>query len=98
MNQYKNDDSKKKTKDADDNSLKNKKKSKKSLEELAASNLSEAEMMKALGLPVSGFDSSKGKEADEASAMSGVRVKSKRQYRQYMNRRGGFNRPLSKSF
>ena len=62
------------------------------------SEMDEMEMMKLLGLPISGFDSSKGKPGDDASKMSGARIKSRRQYRQYMNRRGGFNRPLSKSY
>ena len=58
----------------------------------------EMEMMKLLGSSISSFDSSKGKPGDDASKMSGARIKSRRQYRQYMNRRGGFNRPLSKSY
>jgi U4/U6.U5 tri-snRNP-associated protein 3 len=31
---------------------------------------------------------------DDAANVSGIKVKSKRSARQYMNRRGGFNRPL----
>ena len=51
-------------------------------------------MMAAMGLPV-GFDTTSGKEvADARCHVSGVLVKTKRQARQYMNRRGGFNRPL----
>lgn len=53
---------------------------------------SELEMMKMLGIPL-GFDSTKGKPVPGAN-VSGVRVVTKRQPRQYMNRRGGFNRPL----
>lgn len=43
------------------------------------------------------FDSSKGKD-HTASDLSGVNKKTKRKYRQYMNRKGGFNRPLSPVF
>lgn len=49
-------------------------------------------MMKQFGIPL-GFDSTKGKPVPGAD-VSGVRVVTKRQPRQYMNRRGGFNRPL----
>ncbi|KAK8967768.1 hypothetical protein KSP40_PGU005637 [Platanthera guangdongensis] len=52
----------------------------------------EMEMMKMMGIPV-GFDTTKGKHVDGAD-VSGVRMVTKRQPRQYMNRRGGFNRPL----
>ncbi|XP_077220713.1 U4/U6.U5 small nuclear ribonucleoprotein [Tasmannia lanceolata] len=52
----------------------------------------ELEMMKTMGIPV-GFDSTKGKPVPGAN-VSGVRAVTKRQPRQYMNRRGGFNRPL----
>ena len=52
----------------------------------------EMEMMEKLGIPV-GFDSTKGKHVPGAD-VSGVRAVTKRQPRQYMNRRGGFNRPL----
>uniref|UniRef100_A0A803Q9J5 U4/U6.U5 small nuclear ribonucleoprotein 27kDa protein domain-containing protein n=1 Tax=Cannabis sativa TaxID=3483 RepID=A0A803Q9J5_CANSA len=59
--------------------------------ELAAAK-DEIEMMKKLGIPV-GFDSTKGKHVPGAD-VSGIRPVTKRQPRQYMNRRGGFNRPL----
>jgi U4/U6.U5 tri-snRNP-associated protein 3 len=52
----------------------------------------ELEMMKKLGIPI-GFDSTKGKPVAGAD-VSGIRAITKRQPRQYMNRRGGFNRPL----
>lgn len=52
----------------------------------------EMEMMKMMGIPI-GFDSTKGKHVPDAD-ISGVRAVTKRQPRQYMNRRGGFNRPL----
>lgn len=44
-----------------------------------------------------GFDSTKGKVVEDnmqGAAHGGIRKESKREYRQYMNRRGGFNRPL----
>lgn len=52
----------------------------------------EMEMMKKLGIPV-GFDSTKGKPV-AGNDVGAVRKVTKRQPRQYMNRRGGFNRPL----
>nr|GMC96678.1 ribosomal RNA processing protein 1 homolog [Ipomoea batatas] len=52
----------------------------------------ELEMMKKLGIPV-GFDSTKGKPV-AGNDVGAVRKVTKRQPRQYMNRRGGFNRPL----
>jgi U4/U6.U5 tri-snRNP-associated protein 3 len=52
--------------------------------------------MRALGLPC-GFDTTQGKEVKDGN-VAGVRVASKRQFRQYMNRRGGFNRPLAPSY
>ncbi|KAL0681881.1 hypothetical protein Bca4012_048728 [Brassica carinata] len=54
--------------------------------------VNEIEMMKMLGIPT-GFDSTKGKHVEGAD-VSGIRAVTKRQPRQYMNRRGGFNRPL----
>ena len=50
----------------------------------------ERAMMAAMGLTV-GFASSKGEKHEDAGD---VRIKSTRQYRQYMNRKGGFNRAL----
>lgn len=50
------------------------------------------EQMQALGLPVQ-FDSTNGKRVGDAD-VSAARVVKKRRYRQYMNRPGGFNRPL----
>lgn len=41
------------------------------------------------------FDSTKGKQV-EGNNVGNVRVAKKRKYRQYMNRQGGFNRPLDK--
>jgi len=48
-------------------------------------------MMKLMGF--SGFDTTKGKHVPGADT-SAVNIVQKRKYRQYMNRRGGFNRPL----
>ncbi|KAG7381537.1 U4/U6.U5 small nuclear ribonucleoprotein [Phytophthora pseudosyringae] len=62
------------------------------------SHLSEEEQMKLL-LGFGGFDSTKGKAVDEnlkSAATGTARRETKREYRQYMNRRGGFNRPLDK--
>ncbi|KAG6414414.1 hypothetical protein SASPL_127136 [Salvia splendens] len=52
----------------------------------------EMEMMKKFGIPA-GFDSTKGKPV-AGNEVGAVRKVTKRQPRQYMNRRGGFNRPL----
>uniref|UniRef100_A0A1Q3EU34 U4/U6.U5 small nuclear ribonucleoprotein 27 kDa protein n=1 Tax=Culex tarsalis TaxID=7177 RepID=A0A1Q3EU34_CULTA len=51
----------------------------------------EQEMMKTMGF--CGFDSTKGKKV-EGNNVGEVHVILKRKYRQYMNRKGGFNRPL----
>ncbi|CAG8530006.1 11546_t:CDS:2 [Paraglomus brasilianum] len=44
---------------------------------------------------ISGFSTTKGAKVT-GNDMSAVNIKKQRQYRQYMNRRGGFNRPLDK--
>jgi len=63
-------------------------------EELTAEDAEERAMMAMMGIPT-GFDSSKGKESEDPNCkVSAVHKKSKRTARQYMNRRGGFNRPL----
>ncbi|EEY59391.1 U4/U6.U5 small nuclear ribonucleoprotein 27 kDa protein, putative [Phytophthora infestans T30-4] len=65
----------------------------------AMSHLSEEEQMKLL-LGIGGFDSTKGKAVEEnlkSAATGTARRETKREYRQYMNRRGGFNRPLDMS-
>ncbi|XP_030759323.1 U4/U6.U5 small nuclear ribonucleoprotein 27 kDa protein [Sitophilus oryzae] len=51
----------------------------------------EQEMMKLMGF--CSFDTTKGKKV-EGNDVGGVHVILKRKYRQYMNRKGGFNRPL----
>jgi U4/U6.U5 tri-snRNP-associated protein 3 len=60
--------------------------------------LDEDEQMQRL-LGFSGFASTKGAEVEDNknSAANGAATKNKaRKYRQYMNRKGGFNRPLEK--
>jgi U4/U6.U5 tri-snRNP-associated protein 3 len=51
------------------------------------------QIMASLGLPVS-FETTKGKEVPDNAHNFGLKIKSNRQYRQYMNRKGGFNRLL----
>lgn len=51
----------------------------------------EIEMMRVMGF--SGFSTTKGKKV-EGNNTGEVHVVLKRKYRQYMNRKGGFNRPL----
>lgn len=51
----------------------------------------EQEMLKVMGF--CGFDSTKGKKVED-NVRGDVHVVLKRKYRQYMNRKGGFNRPL----
>lgn len=59
--------------------------------DLAGKSPDEQEMMKAMGF--CGFDSTKNKKVD-GNDVGDVHVILKRKYRQYMNRKGGFNRPL----
>jgi U4/U6.U5 tri-snRNP-associated protein 3 len=51
----------------------------------------EQDMMKLMGF--GSFDTTKGKHVPGNDA-GAVHVIQKRKYRQYMNRKGGFNRPL----
>ncbi|KRY88095.1 U4/U6.U5 small nuclear ribonucleoprotein 27 kDa protein [Trichinella pseudospiralis] len=51
----------------------------------------QAAMKEVLGF--SSFDSTKGKKVENNCA-GDAHIHKKRKYRQYMNRRGGFNRPL----
>lgn len=54
----------------------------------------EMAMMQNLGLPF-GFNTTQGLQIDdEAANESAVKISSQRKPRQYMNRKGGFNRPL----
>lgn len=54
----------------------------------------EAAMQAMMGF--GGFGSTKGKKI-AGNDVGGVRKEKKTEYRQYMNRQGGFNRPLSPS-
>jgi len=58
-----------------------------------ATNDDEAAMMAVMGM--AGFGTTKGKQI-EGNQEGAVHVKKMRTWRQYMNRRGGFNRPLDK--
>ncbi|KAG1138037.1 hypothetical protein G6F38_010856 [Rhizopus arrhizus] len=51
----------------------------------------ETKMMKLMGF--GGFDTTKNKKVPGAD-VSGAKIRKAIKYRQYMNRRGGFNRPL----
>jgi U4/U6.U5 tri-snRNP-associated protein 3 len=55
----------------------------------------DAMMQQMLGF--SNFDTSKGKDHATSDEWM-IKRRSKRKYRQYMNRRGGFNRPLDSVF
>lgn len=59
--------------------------------DLEGKNADEQEMMKLMGF--CSFDTTKGKKV-EGNDVGAVHVILKRKYRQYMNRKGGFNRPL----
>ncbi|KAG6868278.1 hypothetical protein C0993_005563 [Termitomyces sp. T159_Od127] len=61
-------------------------------EAMDAENEDDTAMMALMGL--TGFGSTKGK-AVEGNQEGGVFLKKQRTWRQYMNRRGGFNRPVS---
>ncbi|XP_030058371.1 U4/U6.U5 small nuclear ribonucleoprotein 27 kDa protein [Microcaecilia unicolor] len=52
----------------------------------------EIEMMKIMGF--GSFDTTKGKKVEGSVNAYAINVSQKRKYRQYMNRKGGFNRPL----
>lgn len=59
--------------------------------ELEGKSEEEQDMLKLMGF--STFDTTKGKHVP-GNHVAGVHVIHKRKYRQYMNRKGGFNRPL----
>ncbi|KAI0703631.1 hypothetical protein BC835DRAFT_1318526 [Cytidiella melzeri] len=63
------------------------------VEPMDATNDDDAAMMAMMGM--SGFGSTKGKHV-EGNQEGAASVKKMRTWRQYMNRRGGFNRPLDK--
>ncbi|XP_075063534.1 U4/U6.U5 small nuclear ribonucleoprotein 27 kDa protein isoform X2 [Mixophyes fleayi] len=61
-------------------------------EELEGKTEEEIEMMKVMGF--GSFDTTKGRKVDGSVNAYAINVSQKRKYRQYMNRKGGFNRPL----
>ncbi|KAM9313128.1 U4/U6.U5 small nuclear ribonucleoprotein 27 kDa protein isoform 1-T2 [Gastrophryne carolinensis] len=61
-------------------------------EDLEGKTEEEIEMIKIMGFGA--FDTSKGKKKEGAVNAYAINVSQKRKYRQYMNRKGGFNRPL----
>ncbi|XP_027889267.1 U4/U6.U5 small nuclear ribonucleoprotein 27 kDa protein [Xiphophorus couchianus] len=63
-----------------------------SAEDMEGKTEEEIEMMKTMGF--GSFDTTKGKKTDGSVNAYAVNVSMKRKYRQYMNRKGGFNRPL----
>ena len=66
--------------------------------EIDTTGLSEEDQMAAL-MGFGTFDTTKTKPVDSnhsSAAIGGVKKNPVRHYRQYMNRRGGFNRPLDK--
>ncbi|XP_056602018.1 U4/U6.U5 small nuclear ribonucleoprotein 27 kDa protein [Triplophysa dalaica] len=63
-----------------------------SAEDMEGKTEEEIEMMKTMGF--GSFDTSKGKRKEGSIGAFAVNVSQKRKYRQYMNRKGGFNRPL----
>ncbi|XP_026100904.1 U4/U6.U5 small nuclear ribonucleoprotein 27 kDa protein isoform X1 [Carassius auratus] len=63
-----------------------------SAEDMQGKTEEEIEMMKLMGFGA--FDSTKGKKKEGSDAAFAFNVSQKRKYRQYMNRKGGFNRPL----
>ena len=60
-------------------------------EDIAGKTEEEIDMMKFMG--INGFASTKGKKV-QGNNQGAVHKNVKRKYRQYMNRKGGFNRPL----
>jgi U4/U6.U5 tri-snRNP-associated protein 3 len=61
--------------------------------QLEGKSAEEIEMMKIMGF--GGFDTTKNKKVEDGSANAyAVNIQHKRKYRQYMNRKGGFNKPL----
>ena len=66
-------------------------------EEVVEETAADAELMAMMGLPM-GFDTTQGKDVGDArTKLEAVKKKEVRKYRQYMNRRGGFNRPLDEN-
>ncbi|CAL8248291.1 unnamed protein product [Merluccius merluccius] len=63
-----------------------------SAEDMQGKTEEEIEMMKTMGF--GSFDTTKGKKTTGSVNAHATNVSQKRKYRQYMNRKGGFNRPL----
>ncbi|XP_075960745.1 U4/U6.U5 small nuclear ribonucleoprotein 27 kDa protein isoform X3 [Anarhichas minor] len=63
-----------------------------SAEDMEGKTEEEIEMMKLMGF--GSFETSKGRKTDGSVNAFAINVSMKRKYRQYMNRKGGFNRPL----
>ncbi|XP_061763051.1 U4/U6.U5 small nuclear ribonucleoprotein 27 kDa protein [Nerophis ophidion] len=63
-----------------------------SAEDMQGKTEEEIEMMKLMGFAT--FNTSKGKKSEGSTKAFAINVSMKRKYRQYMNRKGGFNRPL----
>ncbi|XP_075714611.1 U4/U6.U5 small nuclear ribonucleoprotein 27 kDa protein [Rhinoderma darwinii] len=61
-------------------------------EDLEGKTEEEIEMMKLMGF--GSFETTKGRKVDGSVNAYAINVSQKRKYRQYMNRKGGFNRPL----
>ncbi|KAJ1196477.1 hypothetical protein NDU88_000348 [Pleurodeles waltl] len=61
-------------------------------EDLEGRTEEEIEMIKIMGFAE--FDSTKGRKVEGSVNAYAINVSQKRKYRQYMNRKGGFNRPL----
>ena len=61
-------------------------------EDLEGKTEEEIEMMTLMGF--ASFDSTKGKKVDGSVNAYAINVSQKRKYRQYINGKGGFNRPL----
>lgn len=59
-------------------------------------NLKNEQDLMARVMGFSNFDTTKGKMVPGNQSVGAVHVVKKRRYRQYMNRKGGFNRPLDK--
>ena len=58
----------------------------------------ETKLMASMGFPTH-FQSTAGKDVkDPKCKLEGVRKNQARKYRQYMNRKGGFNRPLDQAY
>lgn len=60
--------------------------------EMEGKSAEEIEMLQVMGF--TGFDTTKNKHVDGACNAFAINIQQKRKYRQYMNRKGGFNKPL----